>query len=152
MKQRKRIAAFALAAVMAFSTLPINALAVENPNQNMGGLCEHHTAHDKQCGYAPATVETSCNHQHGDDCYVTETNCIHQYTGDCFPAEGVSDNAATPAEPSEAEPSNCTHECSEESGCVKQVLNCQYQHDEACGYTSATVEQPCKYVSYQHCR
>lgn len=39
MKQRKRIAAFVLAAAMVFSTLPLNVLAVETPTV-AAGLCE----------------------------------------------------------------------------------------------------------------
>ena len=76
MKQRKRIAAFVLAAAMVFSTLPLNVLAVETPTV-AAGLCEHHPEHTADCGYTEGTEGTPCNHEHNEDCY---------------PAESVSDN------------------------------------------------------------
>ena len=38
------------------------------------------------------------------------------------------------------------HRCSEDSGCVKQVLDCRHEHDSECGYTPATEGTPCTYV------
>ena len=43
MKLKKRIAALLMAGAMVCSTLPVNVLAVESSDQNVGGLCEHHT-------------------------------------------------------------------------------------------------------------
>ena len=51
MKLKKRIAALLMAGAMVCSTLPVNVLAVENSNQNVGGLCEHHAEHTEDCGY-----------------------------------------------------------------------------------------------------
>ena len=49
--------------------------------------------------------------------------------------------------PSEAaEPTKCSHVCSEESGCIKQELDCQHEHDDECGYVPAVEGQPCTYV------
>ena len=62
MKLKKRIAALLMAGAMICSTLPVNVLAVENSNQNVGGLCEHHTEHNADCGYAPATEGTPCGY------------------------------------------------------------------------------------------
>ena len=62
MKLRKRIAALLMAGAMVCSTLPVNVLAVENSNQNVRGLCEHHTEHNADCGYAPATEGTPCGY------------------------------------------------------------------------------------------
>ncbi len=144
MKQRKRIAALLAAGVMLFSSLPANALGAER--QNTGSLCEHHPAHTAECGYAEGTEGAPCNHQHTDECYTFVTECVHEHTEDCYPAEGVSDNTATPSETDEAEPTACTHVCSEESGCISKELDCQHEHDSECGYTPATEGAPCTYV------
>ena len=159
MKQRKRIAALLMAGVMLFSSLPANALGAER--QTTGSLCEHHPAHTAECGYAEGTEGTPCNHQHTDECYTFVTNCVHEHGADCYPAEGVSDNAAAPSGAETAEPTACTHVCSEESGCIKKELNCQHEHkvnggegdredglgrDSECGYTPATKGTPCTYV------
>lgn len=60
MKLKKRIAALLMAGVMVCSTLPVNVLAVENSNQNVGGLCEHHTEHNADCGYTEGIEGTPC--------------------------------------------------------------------------------------------
>ena len=51
MKLKKRIDALLMAGAMVCSTLPVNVLAVESSDQNAGGLCEHHTEHNADCGY-----------------------------------------------------------------------------------------------------
>ena len=146
MKLKKRIAALLMTGVMICSTLPMNVLAVENSNQHTGGLCEHHPAHTEDCGYTEGTQGTPCNHEHTDECYTLVTECVHEHTEECYPAEGVSDNTATPSEADEAEPTKCTHECSGESGCITEALNCQHEHDSECGYTEAVPGTPCIFV------
>ena len=54
MKKKKSIAALLLAGTMLFSTLPMNALAVES-RAATDSLCEHHTRHDADCGYTEGT-------------------------------------------------------------------------------------------------
>ena len=146
MKLKKRIAALLMAGAMVCSTLPVNVLAVENSNQNVGGLCEHHTEHNADCGYTEGIEGTPCNHEHNEDCYALVTSCVHKHTEDCYPAESVSDNAATPSDAEDREPTNCTHECSEDTGCIKKELDCKHEHDEACGYVPATEGTPCGFV------
>lgn len=79
-------------------------------------------------------------------CYRLAEHCIHVHTEDCCPQDGTSDNTATPAGAERREPTECTHRCSEDSGCVKQVLDCRHEHDSECGYTPATEGTPCTYV------
>ena len=62
-----------------------------------GGLCEHHTEHNADCGYTEGIEGTPCNHEHTEDCYTLVTECVHKHTEDCYPAESVSDN--TPPRP-----------------------------------------------------
>ena len=145
MKQRKRIAAFVLAAAMVFSTLPLNVLAVEPPTV-AGGLCEHHPEHTTDCGYTEGTEGTPCNHEHNEDCYTLVAECVHEHTEDCYPAESVSDNTDAQSDAEEQEPTACTHECSEESGCITKALDCHHEHDSECGYTEEVPGTPCTFV------
>ena len=146
MKLKKRIAALLMAGAMVCSTLPVNVLAVESSDQNVGGLCEHHTEHNADCGYTEGIEGTPCNHEHTEDCYTLVTSCVHKHTADCYPAESVSDNTASPSDAENQEPVNCTHECSEDTGCIKKELDCKHEHAEACGYVPATEGTPCGYI------
>lgn len=145
-KLKQRICSLLLCGTMLFSTLPVNALAVENSYQHTSGLCEHHTEHTADCGYTEGIPGTPCNHEHTDECYTLVTECVHEHTEDCYPAKGVSDNTATPSEPDKADPTACTHECSEESGCITKALDCPHEHDSECGYAPATEGTPCTFV------
>lgn len=60
MKITKKITVLCLLFALAFSTLPVNVLAVESSNQNMIGLCEHHTEHDADCGYTEGSEGSPC--------------------------------------------------------------------------------------------
>nr|WP_308545676.1 hypothetical protein [uncultured Lachnoclostridium sp.] len=48
-RQLKQITTLLLTGAILFSTLPVNALVVEN--SDTGGLCEHHPEHTADCGY-----------------------------------------------------------------------------------------------------
>ena len=146
MKLKKRIAALLMAGAMVCSTLPVNVLAVENSNRNVGGLCEHHAEHTEDCGYTEGSEGTPCNHEHTENCYTLVTSCVHKHTADCYPAESVSDNTASPSDAENQEPTECSHECSEDTGCIKKELDCKHEHDEACGYVPATEGRPCGYI------
>ena len=64
----------------------------------------------------------------------------------------VPENTATPSEAEEAQPTACTHECSEESGCITKELSCPHErgeHDDSCGYIPATEGTPCGYTCEQ---
>ena len=60
MKLKKRIAALLMAGAMVCSTLPVNVLAVESSVQNVGGLCQHHTEHNADCGYTEGSEGKPC--------------------------------------------------------------------------------------------
>lgn len=111
MRQRKQITALLLAVVLSFSTLPMNVLAAEAIDA--GGLCDRHS-------------------QHTEDCYTLVTSCVHEHTAACYPADSVSGNMAAPSGQTEDKPTECTHVCSEESGCITKVLECKHAHDESC--------------------
>ena len=151
----KRPAAFLLAAAMIFTMPGVPASAVEaGVSAVHTGLCEHHPEHTEDCGYTEGTEGADCEHEHTEDCYTLVEKCIHEHDESCYPVlEGsVSENTATSSEVEEAQPTTCTHECSEESGCIKKKLSCHHErgeHDDSCGYIPATEGTPCGYICEQ---
>ena len=151
----KRPAAFLLAAAMIFTMPGVPASAVEaGVSAVHTGLCEHHPEHTEDCGYTEGTEGADCEHEHTEDCYTLVEKCIHEHDESCYPVlEGsVSENTATSSEVEEAQPTTCTHECSEESGCITKKLSCHHErgeHDDSCGYIPATEGTPCGYTCEQ---
>ena len=158
-RRKKRIISLTMVLALCLTLFPTSALAAEDSGAAIvtGGLCVHHTEHDEACGYVEGTEESPCTHQHSEECYHEVTSCTHEHTPDCYSAEDSSipedgttssedteTPEATPSEP--AEPTACSHVCSEESGCIKQELDCQHEHNEECGYAPAVEGQPCTYV------
>ena len=148
----KRPAAFLLAAAMIFTMPGVPASAVEaGVSAVHTGLCKHHPEHTEDCGYTEGTEGAACKHEHTEDCYTLVKKCIHKHDESCYPVlEGsVSENTATSSEVEEAKPTECTHECSEESGCKTKKLSCPHErgeHDDTCGYIPATEGTPCGYT------
>lgn len=151
----KRPAAFLLAAAMIFTMPGVPASAVEaGVSAVHTGLCEHHPEHTEDCGYTEGTEGAACEHEHTVDCYTLVKKCIHEHDESCYPVlEGsVSENTATSSEAEKAQPTACTHECSEESGCITKELSCPHErgeHDGSCGYIPATEGTPCGYTCEQ---
>ena len=151
----KRPAAFLLAAAMIFTMPGVPASAVEaGVSAVHTGLCKHHPKHTEDCGYTEGTEGADCEHEHTEDCYTLVEKCIHKHDDSCYPVlEGsVSENTATSSEVEEAQPTECTHDCSEESGCITKKLSCRHErgeHDDSCGYIPATEGTPCGYICEQ---
>lgn len=135
---RKRIFAAFVCLCMLMALVP--SMAYANDTVYTGGLCEHHTKHDDACGYSEATTETPCTHEHTEDCYTLVTKCVHEHTAECY-SDGI-----LPADGEEKTADSCSHQCSEESGCITKELNCNHEHDENCGYVPAKEETPCNFV------
>ena len=161
MKKRivSRPMVLALCLALCLTLLPTSAFAAESNGETIdtSGLCAHHTVHDDTCGYVQGIAESPCTHEHSEECYTTVTNCTHTHTEDCYPVldSSIPDDEATSSDdesvedtiPSEAaKPTECSHVCSEESGCIKQELDCRHEHDDECGYAPAVEGQPCTYV------
>ena len=128
----KRPAAFLLAAAMIFTMPGVPASAVEaGASAVHTGLCEHHPEHTEDCGYTKGTEGADCEYEHTEDCYTLVKKCVHEHDESCYPVleESISENTATPSEAEKAQPTACTHECSEESGCITKELNCQYDSE-----------------------
>ena len=160
----RRTLSVLLSIAMLFSMTGMNTVFATEGGQTVGesGLCEHHPAHTADCGYTDGAPGTPCGHEHMDDCYKEVTECIHEHRSDCYPAsDSISDNDATPSDAEQREPTECTHMCSEESGCITEELDCQHEHKvnggeadreggldrgENCGYTPAVPGTPCAFV------
>ena len=143
MKIRRQILSILVSACLVAGMLPTVSFAAEDSSAVIGtsGLCGHHTAHDEACGYVEGREESPCTHEPGTECYTEVTSCIHIHTAECYPVleNSVSGNEA-------AEPAECSHVCSVESGCIVQELNCTHEHDGICGYVPAVEGHPCTYV------
>ena len=140
---KKRIAALLMVNMMIF-TLPLHALAAGSPNANT--LCEHHIEHTADCGYTESMEGTPCAHNHTEDCFHPTTSCSHEHGPECYPEDSISANTASPSEIFKPNPTGCKHQCSKNSGCIIEELDCQHEHDETCGYTEKTEETPCTFV------
>ena len=151
---KKRIMPWLLSAALIAGTTgaPVYATGTE---PRAGGLCEHHPEHTADCGYSEGMP---CTHEHKvsggeadredplggtDGCYREVEKCVHEHTPECYPEAEGTDDEATPSNAKAAEPTECTHVCSEESGCIRKALDCQHEHDDSCGYSEGT---PCGYV------
>jgi len=155
---KKRIVSLTMVLALCLMLLPASAFAAEDSGAAIGtgGLCAHHTEHDEACGYVEGIAESPCTHEHSEDCYTEVTSCTHEHTSDCYPASdsSIPEDGTTSSEdesvlPEAAEPSLCSHVCSEESGCIKQELDCKHEHNDECGYAPAVEGQPCTYVCTQ---
>ncbi len=152
MKKKRRLLSFLLCGTMLFSlcTQPVSAgTGGQSRDGGMAkraeGLCEHHTRHDADCGYAEEAQGTDCTHQHTKDCYTEVTRCVYEHEAN----GGVSDKDSTPSNATKQEPEEEAHICSEESGCITEKLNCQHEHrpgSGGCGYAPASEGSPCGYV------
>ena len=145
----KRTLSIILSLAMLFSMTGMNTVFATEGGQTIGasGLCEHHEEHTAECGYSEGTPEVPCAHEHMDDCYKEVTECVHEHSDDCYPAEdSVSDNDATPSDATPKEPTECTHMCSAESGCITTEPDCSHEHEDDCGYAPAVDGMPCAFV------
>ena len=141
MGNRKRLTAFLLTAVMILTMPQMQIAAAEVESPADVGLCIHHTQHTEDCWYTEGEKETPCGHAHTEDCYAPMKQCVHEHGESCYPVaeDSASENTA------EGEPHTCTHECSEESGCITEKLDCRHEHNADCGYSPATEGTPCTY-------
>lgn len=99
----------------------------------------------------PSEDTTSPDTESGEDAMSPDTESGENVTS--FVAESGEPVALFEAEPGEdavpteaAQPTECSHVCSVESGCIKQELDCPHEHDDECGYAPAVEGQPCTYV------
>ena len=146
--KQMRTLSLVLVCAFCFNLLPLRAFAAgegSEPAAGADGICEHHPFHTEECGYVEAVPETPCTHVHTEECWRQETRCIYEEQ-----VQDESEQADSEGETRETEeaavPSDSTHVCSEETGCVTKVLDCQHQHDAECGYVPEIPSSPCGFV------
>ena len=82
MKKRNRIAALVLGTSMMFSTLPVSVLAVEQPNQNRGGVSDQNTeqSFDDDSSFVTENTELNSNANQGVTDEANQTNVAEATT------------------------------------------------------------------------
>ena len=82
-------------------------------------------------------------HEHTQGCYMLIENCVHEHTLECYPqttgAGTVSGNDVM--ETVEDQPTECTHVCSEESGCISRRLSCPFEKESSGELQEETLEE-----------
>ena len=68
---------------MVLGMMPVSAFAAETDN-----LCDHHTEHTADCGYAPAVEGSPCTHECGEECAEA---CAHAHDALCGYVEAVAE-------------------------------------------------------------
>ena len=135
-----------LAMALVFQMVPFASTAVSASENSGGGLCTHHRSHTPDCGYKEAEPGHGCTHEHTEDCYRIVEDCIHEHAESCYPADNASESEATPADAEEKQPTECSHSCSGDSGCITKEPDCQHEHDDSCGYRVGTPGTPCIFI------
>ena len=117
----KRIAAFALAVILAGTTVDLSTFAVSAAEGTQTVICEHHTEHTADCGYVEAVEGSPCTHVHdetcGDDTVSGNEVCSHVHDEACGYAEAVEGTPCSyvcelcAEEENEEQPENETVEC-----------------------------------------
>lgn len=112
-KSKRNLAAVSLAALLfIIPGTPVQA-APDMDVTTVAGLCGHHTEHTADC-----LAGTLCSHLHTEDCYNFSAGCLHVHTQACR--------------------RNCTHICTETSGCITSELACCHEHNEDCIYAEGS--------------
>jgi len=129
----KRFMSILLCVCMLASAFPAFALADAE-------VCQNHTQHTEDCGFAPA-VKESCQHQCAEACYTYTQNCQHLNCTGCIYVPAVESYI-------------CSHTCDETvCGFVAPTQGTQCTcpadengtviHVENCGYVAPTQGSPC---------
>lgn len=123
----KRWLALLMSVCLIGTMIPITARAENGSTET--GLCEHHTEHTTECGYAAPAQGHECGHVHDESCgYQEASECTHVHTEEC------GENGE-----------NCTHVHTSECGYAEGHA-CEHVHDEECGYAEASEGSPCTFV------
>ena len=72
-------------------------------------------------------------HEHTEACYTLTENCVHEHTSECYAqtTETGTVSGNDVMETVEAQPTECAHVCSEESGCISRRLSCPFEKESS---------------------
>lgn len=107
-----RAMGLALSMTLTLGQLPAMAMADQND-----GLCEHHSAHTADCGYA---AEGVCSHSCSLDNGCITLSCSHEHVATCFDTAGNS---------------MCRHDCGKDEACGQELTDCLHTTHGGCGYS-----------------
>ena len=83
-----------MAAALCFSLVAAQAAPTVYAARTEAGkkqtLCEHHPAHDEDCGYTGGSQGTACGHRHTEGCYKLAEHCIRLRLIPHYPCDPVS--------------------------------------------------------------
>ena len=126
----KRMAACILTAAMMLTMPEATAFADETDAAvTCTEKCEHHQEHTKDCGYTEGKEGVPCGHEHTKACYTLVKECVHEHEESCYqtPEKNGLAETATPSDADKLVPTRCSHECSKESGCITEKLDCAHK-------------------------
>jgi uncharacterized repeat protein (TIGR02543 family) len=145
-KRAKRIYGILLSMSMLITLLSVPVWAAEPVETGAGYEQEQKQEHaQEQKQIQEQGQAQNPEHEHTQGCYTLTKNCVHEHAAECYPQTNgtgtVSGNNIT--ETVEAQPTACTHVCSEESGCITKEWNCGYNTEnngasETVGTTQGT--------------
>lgn len=133
----------------------IAAFAEPPEGVNETGLCEHHTEHTAECGYAEPAEGKPCAHIHDETCGYAEP-------GEGAPCAHTHDNACGYSEGTEEIPCDMGCADTDGDGQVNHAEDCAYTpvgggspcthgHNDACGYAAPTEGQACRHLHDDVC-
>ncbi|MDO5021400.1 MAG: InlB B-repeat-containing protein [Lachnospiraceae bacterium] len=132
-KRAKRIYGILLCMSMLLTLLSVPAWAAEPVETGVGYELEQ----EQQQGQTQ-----NPEHEHTQGCYMLIENCVHEHTLECYPqttgADTVSGNDVM--ENVEDQPTECTHVCSEERGCISRRLSCPFEKESSGELQEETLE------------
>ena len=132
-KRAKRIYGILLCMSMLLTLLSVPAWAAEPVETGVGYELEQ----EQQQGQTQ-----NPEHEHTQGCYMLIENCVHEHTLECYPqttgAGTVSGNDVM--ENVEDQPTECTHVCSEERGCISRRLSCPFEKESSGELQEETLE------------
>ncbi|MCM1237645.1 MAG: hypothetical protein NC489_46880, partial [Ruminococcus flavefaciens] len=136
-KKLKRGMGILLAAALLFNTLPSGALTAAASEDSGTGLCEHHTEHTEDCGYAKAHECTFVCGECGSGEDAEDNNATASDAADTESLEEIPDEETTEVIKSEDAEADDTSLCSRHK-----------EHTEDCGFVPASEDgegKPCTY-------
>lgn len=127
---KQKIFSLLLAAMMVTTTF--NNIAYASSPEDLSS--EETKIASEICGYTEEGAKESSQHQHEDNCYEQTEVCVHEHSAECCVPDSARQKAdveiASEDIETEWQPDDCTHDCTEESGCIQKILVCSHEQVE----------------------
>ncbi len=83
-----------------------------------------------------------CTHSHTEECYTRLIKCVLDTNTDTDADADIRDTDTDSETGKTESDASSEHTCSEESGCITNILQCTHTHDGTCGYFETPKEMP----------